>query len=177
MTNPVDFMIENDEVIANFIALAVQEEVRSDQMNIYAAVPSDLLEARQLVKDSGLPFEDISTILLKHFGVLRDGSKLIGLVGLEPFREASLLRSLAVAPAWRGQGLGGQLTNWAEEQARSLGNRWLYLLTTTAEEYFVRRGYQKIRREDAPAEIQATVEFKNLCPLTAACMEKELSRV
>jgi len=30
VTNPVDFMIENDEVIANFIALVVQEEARSD---------------------------------------------------------------------------------------------------------------------------------------------------
>jgi amino-acid N-acetyltransferase len=146
-------------------------------MDIDVAFASDLLQVRLLVKDCELPYEDIHVNLLGHFGVLRDESKIIGLVGIEPYTDAGLLRSLAVAQEWRGRGFGGQLTNWAEERAHSLGIRELYLLTTTAEEFFARRGYRKIQREEAPSEIQATREFKTLCPATAICMAKVLSQV
>jgi mannose-6-phosphate isomerase-like protein (cupin superfamily) len=58
----------------------------------------------------------------------------------------------------------------AESHARNLGVRRLYLLTTTAEAYFAKRGFERCAREAAPAAIRQTREFRSLCPDTAACM-------
>jgi amino-acid N-acetyltransferase len=85
-----------------------------------------------------------------------------------------LLRSLAVAKAYRRQGLATQLVNKIEEYARSQKVATLYLLTLTAENFFSGRGYKKIDRKAAPAALQETTEFKSLCPQTAVCMKKRL---
>jgi len=53
---------------------------------------------------------------------------------------------------------------------------WLYLLTTTAETFFVRCGYEVIDRAAVPEEIRATAEFRDLCPASSLCMKKRLSK-
>jgi amino-acid N-acetyltransferase len=50
----------------------------------------------------------------------------------------------------------------------------LYLLTTTAREFFADRGYAEVERTEPPEAIRATTEFADLCPSTAACMRKRL---
>ena len=49
------------------------------------------------------------------------------------------------------------------------------LLTTTAEDFFVRRGYGVVGRDAAPAVVQKTTEFRSLCPDSAVCMMKHLA--
>jgi amino-acid N-acetyltransferase len=49
----------------------------------------------------------------------------------------------------------------------------LYLLTTTAREFFAGRGYRAIDRADAPERIRGTTEFSDLCPASATAMVKE----
>ncbi len=95
-------------------------------------------------------------------------------VGLELHGTSGLLRSLAVAPAQRGAGLGRGLTATAERAAAAAGVDTLYLLTTTAAEFFTRRGYQRIDRAQVPAAIRATAQFASLCPSTAVVMRKPL---
>ncbi len=58
--------------------------------------------------------------------------------------------------------------------ARSQGVRDVYLLTTTAEDFFARRGYVRIGREKAPRTIRSTREFADLCPASSAFMVKHL---
>ena len=74
-------------------------------------VPGDESAVLKLLADAELPVEDLSPGKLKHFLVARtnDGS-LVGAVGLEPFAEVGLLRSLVVNPSRRGSGLGHELT-------------------------------------------------------------------
>jgi mannose-6-phosphate isomerase-like protein (cupin superfamily) len=86
-----------------------------------------------------------------------------------------LIRSLAVAPERRGQGLAARLDRAAAELARSRGVKALYLLTTTAEAYASRRGYQRIPRSEVPAAILALPQFETLCPATAVCMRRRLA--
>jgi amino-acid N-acetyltransferase len=50
----------------------------------------------------------------------------------------------------------------------------MYLLTTTAETFFERRGYRRVDRTEAPQAIQTTVEFASLCPASSAFMIKRL---
>jgi mannose-6-phosphate isomerase-like protein (cupin superfamily) len=60
--------------------------------------------------------------------------------------------------------------------ARLLGIERLYLLTTTAERFFTRLGFQRCGRSDAPPEIQATSQFRSVCPTSAVCMARDLGR-
>jgi amino-acid N-acetyltransferase len=130
--------------------------------------------AERLLACAQLPRSDLDDALLQDFFYSGPAAEPTGLVGLELKGDAGLLRSLVVAPAWRGRGAGGKLVEHAEGHARSRGVKSLYLLTTTAEEFFARRGYARARREDAPAAIRATREFAVICPASAAFMVKHL---
>jgi amino-acid N-acetyltransferase len=129
---------------------------------------------KQLLSESGLPVADITAQHLQHFFGCGSGQELEGLVGLELYGEVALLRSLAVAAAHRSAGLGSRLVAHAERYAQDHGVKSLYLLTTTAESFFLRRGYIKIPREEAPAAIMSTKEFAGICPLSSAFMVKQL---
>jgi len=96
------------------------------------------------------------------------------MVGLEIKADCALLRSLAVKKTCRNQGLATDLVQRIEKYTRSLSLKRLYLLTMTAEDFFMKRGFQRTQRKSAPAGIQATAEFKDLCPVSAAFMTKQL---
>jgi amino-acid N-acetyltransferase len=93
----------------------------------------------------------------------------------DPVTVRNLLRSLAVAPAWQGQGLGSALVAHAEQAARQRGIAALYLLTPTAEAFFARRGYVRLPREAAPSVLRQTTEFASLCPASAVCLTRTLT--
>ncbi len=144
---------------------------------ISAASPTDLPAVVRLLDDSGLPHGDVTAALLAHYLLAKRGEALVGVVGLEPLGSVGLLRSLAVASAHRGVGLGVELTRAIERHARGLGIEKLYLLTTTAERFFGKLGYEVIPRGDAPPPIQATTEYRELCSSTSVCMVKSLSEL
>ena len=122
-----------------------------------------------------LPIEDITDKTMQNFMVARGkDNSIIGAVGIEMFQEDGLVRSLAVQPAYRGKGLGGQLTREIESFARSSGIKTLYLLTLTAADFFSKFNYQVIQRDRVPESIQNTAEFNGLCPVSALCLFKVL---
>ncbi|MBP8162159.1 MAG: arsenite efflux transporter metallochaperone ArsD [Propionivibrio sp.] len=101
--------------------------------------------------------------------------RLVGVVGLEPLGSFGLLRSLAVAPDCRNTGLAHRLVTACEERAKGLhGISDLYLLTTTAVEYFLRRGYREVARESVPGAVATHPQFLGLCPASARCLAKNL---
>jgi amino-acid N-acetyltransferase len=134
----------------------------------------DLSDVKRLLVESGLPTGDITAQHLHHFFGCGPKSEIEGVVGLEIYGTVALLRSLAVTAAQRGLGLGSGLVEHAEGYAWGKGVRSLYLLTTTAEAFFRRRGYVRIPREEAPAAVKATREFSGICPASSAFMVKRL---
>lgn len=128
-----------------------------------------------LLDASGLPTGDLQGRDLPGFLVARDDHAVLGVAGVEASGEAGLLRSVAVAPAARGSGLGAALVAAAEASALQGGTRTLYLLTTTAPDFFARLGYERIGRDQAPPDIAASAEFARLCPASAVCMRKYLA--
>lgn len=98
----------------------------------------------------------------------------IGVVGLEPCGTCALLRSLVVAPDWRGRGLGRTLVKAVEALARDRGFTALYLLTEEADAWFDRLGYGVVARGQAPDTIAATAQFSSLCPASAVLMYRQL---
>jgi amino-acid N-acetyltransferase len=138
------------------------------------AQAADLPAIRALLQAERLPHEDLTPQHLQDFLVLREGNALVAIAGLERHGRDGLLRSVAVTSNRRGTGLGITLVAATEQRARALGLAALYLLTTTAAEFFAQRGYRRIERKDAPAALQASREFSTLCPSTATCMVKPL---
>lgn len=143
-------------------------------MVIEPSLPADESGIRQLLALCGLPQEDITPELLRHFFVMKEEAQVIAVVGLEALGPFGLLRSLAVHPGYRCRSIASQLTEKTEEYAASLKIEALYLLTMTAEGYFAKRGYQRVDRNSVPPPVQGTVEFKSLCPVSAVVMIKYL---
>jgi len=129
---------------------------------------------RRLLSASQLDCSDLTAEHLRHFFGSGTKEEPEGIVGLELFGNAGLLRSLAVVSSRQRAGLGSKLVAHAEQYARNHGVRSLYLLTVTAEDFFLHRGYQRCRREDAPSAIKETKEFSEICPVSSAFMVKHL---
>jgi amino-acid N-acetyltransferase len=103
-----------------------------------------------------------------------DADQVVGSGALELYGDAALLRSVAVAPEQRGQGLGQQLTQAALDLARQHGVRQVYLLTETAADFFPRFGFRPIARADVTPAVQRSVEFTSACPQSALVMGASL---
>jgi amino-acid N-acetyltransferase len=145
---------------------------RVHEVGIGAVAPSPPL--LDLLAACGLPTADLAEAQkLRLYGAwLRD--ELVGSVGLEPYGEIGLLRSLAIAPRQRGSRLGKMLLAHAEREAARLGVRELWLLTNGADRYFRRSGYAIEDRNGAPPAIRGTAQFKGLCPASAVMLRKTL---
>lgn len=142
-------------------------------MELRAAGSSERGEIRRLLAQSGLPVADLEDSAIEFLVAIADGA-LVGTVGIERHGDVGLLRSLTVAPAQRGSGLGSRLVGALEAHAAASGVNELVLLTTTARDFFERRGYLEIAREDAPGPVRASAEFRSLCPASSTCMLKSL---
>lgn len=147
--------------------------IAASEATIRAAGASDLPAILALLEDAALPTDGIDgpgTDLL----VAELGGRIVGLAGLERYGETALLRSVAVARAARGRGLGALLSTRMLEAAALGGARAVYLLTTTAESYFPRIGFRRVGRGAVPAAVRESVEFTTACPSTATAMVLEL---
>jgi len=142
-------------------------------MQIRPARVEEIASIRDLLTSYSLPVSDIDPSRIE-FLVAAETSDLAGVVWLEFHGEAGLLRSLAVRADHRGSNLGNRLVDAAQVSARSRGVTRLFLLTETARDYFARKEFVEIARESAPASLQASAEFRSLCPSSAICMRKVL---
>lgn len=152
-------------------------------------MPSEIAERTSLEIDSARP-EELDSLLallaaaelptagfapcLEDALVARDGDGIAGCVALELYGEEALLRSLAVAPAARGRGLGERLTAAALDLAEARGARRVWLLTTTAERFFPRFGFLAVERDELPEALAASAELRGACPASAVAMGLEL---
>lgn len=138
------------------------------------ATEADLTDVRKLLAARALPVDDLTPELLRTFLLHRDEGEILGCAGLEVYGEVALVRSLAVSESAEGSGLGSSLVGALEELAHHESVRTLFLLTTTAQEFFKRRGYENADRASAPPAIRNTDQFSDLCPASAAFMKKDL---
>lgn len=136
---------------------------------------SDLRAAQQLLAAMDLPYADLATLSDLTLVGMHSAGELVAMAGIEGHAQIGLLRSLAVAPAYRQQGLASQLVAHLEQLARQQGRHTLYLLTTSAEAFFARHGYQAIAREAAPPALRQTNQFSTLCPASARILSKPLT--
>lgn len=141
--------------------------------SVEAAQTRDLEAVLQLLRDNALPVDGLSDHLTSTL-VVRHGDRIVGSAALEVYGEGALLRSVAVARGLQRSGLGRVLTDAAIDLARRRRVPALFLLTTTADGYFPRFGFERIERSQVPATVQQSVEFRSACPASATVMRKVL---
>jgi amino-acid N-acetyltransferase len=143
-------------------------------VRVDVASAQDLNAIRVLLDRSGLPTSDLESAQ-PEFAVIRQDGQIVAAGALQRFRAAALLRSVVVAPERRGTGLGRSVVSELERLAQAAEIERLVLLTQTAADFFARQGFRTIERSSAPEDIQASEEFRSLCPSSAICMAKDLA--
>lgn len=145
------------------------------QLKARTATAHDVPRIVALLQASELPTSDIEDCR-PNFVLIEDGAELLATAGVQQFGDVALLRSVAVRRDRQRDGLGSGLLSQLEQHAIALGIRELILLTQTAERFFARQGYSRVERAGVPEVIRATTEFRLLCPASAVCMSKRLTR-
>lgn len=125
-----------------------------------------------LLEQHKLPVSDIDDDKILY--LLQDGEDVVGTVGLEIFEDCALLRSVSVVKEKQGKGYGAFMNAAIEQYVKDAGISCLYLLTTSARNFFDKQGYCAISREEAPAAIKQSQEFTSLCPSSAVLMKKKI---
>lgn len=112
---------------------------------------------------------------LERFWLAAHGNQIIGCAGLEKYGAIALLRSVAVLPERRNQGIGKALFSHIMQDAMRAKITDLYLLTTHAQRYFEGFGFRALDRSAAPRALLASAEFQGACPESATLMRLSLA--
>ncbi|MCB5188565.1 amino-acid N-acetyltransferase [Methylobacillus caricis] len=93
---------------------------------------------------------------IDRFHVMEHDGKIIGCAALYPFpsEKTAELACMAIHAAFRRGGRGDRLLSYCEEQARELGLKSVFVLTTRTEHWFLERGFTETDVEKLPGEKQ-----------------------
>jgi amino-acid N-acetyltransferase len=142
-------------------------------MTIERAQPGDAPAILALLEQNHLPPDGLTDHMATAI-VARDDGRIVGSAALETYEDGVLLRSVAVAPPLQRHGVGRELIGAALRLASDLHAPAVYLLTTTADQYFPKFGFERITRADVPPSVQASVEYTSACPSSAVVMRRAL---
>lgn len=138
------------------------------------ALDKDLPAILTLLKEAGLPTTDIKPGVQEFFIGEKD-NRIVGVIGIECYNDIALLRSMAVSSDNRNGGIASHLVEQLLNYAGRKGMRKIYLVTNTAESYFIKKGFRKIERKEVDKNLEASAELNGLCPASSAIMIKSLS--
>ncbi len=119
----------------------------------------DLSTVSQLLESTGLPTTDLARAHDFQTWILEEKGVILGVIGLERFGRAALLRSLALASAHRNRGLGHELVARLEHDAQAVGTTQLVLLTETAASFYCSLGYAVTDRRQVNDDVKQSAEF------------------
>jgi amino-acid N-acetyltransferase len=99
---------------------------------------------------------------IDHFYVMEHDNRIIGCAALYPFtaERTAEFACLAIDPAYRGGGRGDKLFYFCANQAKELGFKRLFCLTTRTEHWFLERGFTEQSVEKLPAEKQKLYNYQ-----------------
>jgi len=148
--------------------------IKTSETTIVKATDKQRQNIIQLLQTEKLPVDDLPPSL-DNFFVAIDNDNVIGAIGLELYGDCGLLRSMVVMKEYRNKNIASQLVLQLENYAKAKHINCMYLLTETAPQYFEKKGYEKITREEVPEQLKTSSEFNHVCPASAIVMKKEIS--
>lgn len=135
-----------------------------------AATKNDLPAVTALLEEAGLPAGTGAAPFDDAWVVAESDGVLIGAGAIEVRGAYGLLRSVVVRPAFRGRGIGGAMVSDRLRWSARRRIRAVYLLTTTAPDFFERAGFDVTSRTDVPVEVTRSDQFAGICPADATAM-------
>jgi N-acetylglutamate synthase-like GNAT family acetyltransferase/2-polyprenyl-3-methyl-5-hydroxy-6-metoxy-1,4-benzoquinol methylase len=165
----------NGSVVSAFIRARKPPRILAEgrDYRIRPAEFGDLAVIEDLLRACALPAAGVAENPGRYWVADRGG--VIGVVGVERVGKAFVLRALAVDRELRKAGIGAALVDRALRQAREDGGGTVYLLTTTADKYLERWGFERIERAQIPEPLLKSSGLEGHCPSTAAGMKLELA--
>jgi len=147
-------------------------------IRIRRAAAGDLPAIQDLLRTSDLPVEGVAEGLARFLVAETDGL-LVGTAGIEMDSGCALLRSVAVEPAARGEGVGIELVRQALRLASVSGAQSVYLLTTSAAGFFSRFGFVPALRAEIEAKFPDSHETRpgGICATAEAMVLRDLTRI
>lgn len=136
---------------------------------IRPAASQDLQAVLALLEAAKLPTAGVA----EHFGsfvVADEDGRIVASAGIERYGDVALLRSLVVAGELRGTGLGAAVLRRALREADGHPGG-VYALTTTAERFLARFGFERFPRASVPAALLASRELQDACPASAVVLK------
>lgn len=159
-----------EELKSRVHALAIKANAAEGE---FVSLHADDGRMAALLKDAGLPIDDLDAANGNFIGLAKDG-ELLACCGLEATDGVALLRSLAVSRDARGQGYGQALALRLLNEARARRVKEVWLLTETAADFFARLGFVTAGRDNAPESIRATSQFSGKRCGSATAMRRAL---
>jgi amino-acid N-acetyltransferase len=145
----------------------------NEEIEITDTIREDIVEVLNILQENELTTDGVSEFF-ENYLVLKGDNLIIGVCGLEIYESLGLLRSMAIRTEWHHQGLGSILLEAMIEKATTRNLDAIYLLTNTAEGFYLKFGFETISRDLAPEAIQHSREFEHLCPVSSKFMKKSL---
>src|SRR5512140_2577725 len=133
------------------------------EIAIRGARQEDLPFIKELLLGNDLPMEGVDEHW-RTFLLAWDHDRLVGCGGAEAYTNAALLRSIAVDHDYRSQGIARTIVRQLLDRLSSRGIRDFYLLTTSAEQYFAKRGFKRIEWDEVNPQVLASSQFQGACP-------------
>ena len=143
------------------------------EFTIQPARNSQLPQVSALLASQQLPVNDFDPSL-KGFWLASHNNSLVATAALEVYGHYGLLRSVATDPAYRNRGAAAALTAQLLEEARLQGLSAVYLVTTSAKDYFAGKGFREADRATLPEAILQSGQLQSVCPASATVMVKEI---
>ena len=100
--------------------------------------------------------------------------EMVGTGAMEIHGDYGLLRSVSVAPLYKGNKWGLKIALHLIGKAKESGLKELFLLTETASGFFNKLGFEATGREQVPPAIRNSKQFVDACPASATCMHLRL---
>jgi N-acetylglutamate synthase-like GNAT family acetyltransferase/protein-tyrosine-phosphatase len=142
--------------------------------SIGPASGGDLDAITRLLVGSLLPSRDVGGTN-QRFIVASENGRLIGCAGLQVAGQDGLVRSMAVHWTRRNAGLGSRLHQRLLFEAMLAGVRTLFVVTTTAEDFFAGHGFRKVAADAVPPALRASDEFTAFVPGGSTVMSRPVS--
>jgi amino-acid N-acetyltransferase len=138
-------------------------------LQIVPASVRDLVAITALLDDLALPTAGLGDQFPRAYVTALRAGAMVGCAGLETYQRSGLLRSVAVSLEARRDGLGRALVADRIAAAKAMKLDAVYLLTTTASDYFPRLGFLPIERSAVGGPVASSPEFASVCPASARC--------
>ena len=164
----------NGSLVSGFIRARKpsQKLAAGKDFNIKLAEQEDFLQIHELLMENGLPTAGVDSSKGNYY--IAGEQEIMGVLGVERYGVAVMLRSLAVKSQFRKAGVAQQLIDYALGALKDTGFTDIYLITNTAERYLTRYSFSKIARDKVPGHVLANCALGDACPSSSTCMHLTL---